>query len=79
MSSIKELTATVVFECDPQDEQRIRAYVTGALKGTFRHIRDANTAIALYDGEEMIGMDVTGKPSDAMIERMDDVFYEETA
>lgn len=71
-----QLSARILVEASPEDMDRIRLYVIGALKASCRHIREGAVAISLFDESEvMIGMDVSGQPSEVMQSLIEETIY----
>jgi hypothetical protein len=69
------ITARVLYEAGSESQERTRGYVVQALKSACRNIRDGNVSIALYDEDDnLIGMDVTGTPSETLQNLLDDLF-----
>jgi hypothetical protein len=83
MGKPQVITARILIEPHAESSERTKGYVITALKSSLRNIRDGAVAIALYNEEgEMIGMDVTGVPSEALqvhIEELFDSYEEKTA
>lgn len=75
MGKPQVITARILIEPHTESSERTRGYVIAALKSSLRNIRDGSVAIALYNEEgEMIGMDVSGAPSQEFQDHVDDMF-----
>lgn len=78
MAKQKVFSALIVFETEPHNMARTRAFVLQCLKSTFQSLRNANIAIAIYDENGVqVGIDITGNPSDEMKKLMDSEFAPE--
>ena len=76
------ITARILVESGSESMERTRGYVIAAMKTACRNIRDGNVVVALYDEDEhLLGMDVTGVPSENLQDSIDQLFdkYEEGA
>ena len=58
MAKQRVVSARVVFETDPRNLNATDAYVRQALKSAFRGLKNANSAIAIFDeNDRLVGMD----------------------
>lgn len=72
-----QLSARILVEAAPEDIDRIRLYVIGALKASCRHIREGAVAITIYDeNDTLIGSDISGTPSEEFQDRIETSFFE---
>lgn len=75
MAKPQVITARILIEPGTESAERTRSYVVSTLKSSLRNIRDGSVAIALYNEEEdLIGLDVTGLPSETFQETVDGLF-----
>jgi len=66
------LSVRVVLETEPRNRQATEAYAKRALKSAFQGLKNANSALAIYDENDVqVGRDETGNPSEEMRRLMD--------
>ena len=69
------VTARILIEAGNESLERTRSYVLQAVKSSCRNIRDGNVVIGLYnENDELIGLDMTGTPSEALQDQIDELF-----
>ena len=72
------LSARVVVATTKRNKNATNAYAKQALKSTFKGLKNAVAAIAIYDEDDnLVGMDVTGSPNEEMRRVMDFEFSED--
>ena len=78
----KVYTAVIVHETGSEPEERGRGYIVQSLKNACRNMRDGAAAIVIKDENgRIIGVDVSGTPSETFQEDIEETFgielYEE--
>jgi len=73
------LTVNLAIEPNTESDDRIVGYVTSALKSAFRNIRDGSVVTTIYEGDRLIGVDLSGTPSPELEDLVDDMLDKLTA
>lgn len=77
-NEIDRVTAEVLLESTSGSKEGLRRHALNALKASCRNARDAVVAVVLYDDEgKVLGLDVTGTPSEEMQREIDALLGEQ--
>lgn len=69
------IEARIVVEDEASNIERSVGFVKTSLKGSCRNLSGGAVVIGLYDDDdELVGLDITGTPSDAMQEMVESLF-----
>jgi len=67
------LTAQIIIDPGTESVERTVSYAVQALKSAFRNFRDGSVLVLIYnDNERLIGVDLSGLPSEGLQEMVDD-------
>lgn len=75
----RELAVRVLVEADENYIDRTTGYVKSALKSSCRNLVYGAAVLALYDEHgKLVGLDITGTPTDELAEIADELFPEDS-
>lgn len=76
----RELEVRVLVETDAENMTRTLNFIKTSVKGSCRNLKNGAVVIGLYDEDgRVVGVDVTGNPSQVMQRRIEELFEEESA
>lgn len=75
--AITRLRVDVLVDAAPSRMDRAVAYVKSSVKSSCRNMAHGSVALGVYQEDRLVGLDVSGRPTRAMREMVNDLFSEE--